>query len=132
MLVVKYYKNQFNKRFNYEFIIFINLIILYFTIDIEIISRLLNYTIFFNIILFTNYIHSSFLNTSNTFSSFYAYFTFTLKISFLMIFISYPLFIPVNGKFGVKNFDRYYPYSSIFNEKEDFKREKLFRFYNAY
>jgi hypothetical protein len=130
LIAIKFLRHKFDLVFNYEFLIILIFFVCVLEINIALFYRYFNYFIFFEIILLAEfggklyeYLSSSF---SVRFPLFFVSFAFSVLI-FIQIRNYY--FNPIEAGSNLKEYSRYYPYSSVLSKEINEDRERLFIYY---
>lgn len=132
-LAIVYLKRQYNiKSINIEPMVFLCFVFALLMIPIAIFYRYNNYFMPFSIIVMSEI---AFQQKIYLFKKRYVYVS---SFLFWMIIFTPLFFFKIYGYNSsvkdsyLKEYMRYYPYSSIFDKKTDVNREKLFIYYNAF
>lgn len=132
-LSIVYLKRQYNiKNLNIEPMVFLCFVFALLMIPIAIFYRYNNYFMPFSIIVMSEI---AFQQKIYLFKKRYVYVS---RFLFWMIIFAPLFFFKIYGYNSsvkdsyLKEYMRYYPYSSIFDKKTDVNREKLFIYYNAF
>ena len=120
------------KGISYEPMILLCSVFALLSIPLGILYRYNNYFMLFSIVALSDLAYSQRLSIKKGVYINSSRFSLWILLFFPLFFLRVYSYFPTIPKTQCKNYMRYYPYSSIFDETRDYDREKLFIHYHAY
>jgi hypothetical protein len=127
LVSLKFIKSKFKLKVEYEFLILINFLVCIFMIQVGLFYRYFGYFIIFDILIFSEFAGELYASAAKRFSSNLAVFILPITFSLLIFLQIFTYFASPSG--SIKEYSRYYPYSSVFDKSIDENRERLFNYY---